>query len=348
MFSKIAKNIYLLLCSIVITFVFIEFVIMRGILGFHGGGRLDILEYDKSLGWKLKKNIEGRDKTFEWDVYYKTNAEGFRDTTHPLTKEGKRILILGDSITEGMGVDQNDNFTKIIEKKLGSQFEVFNFGVRGYDIIQEDKCLHEIGLKYNPDIVIQVLCENDFGPSGQPLLSIFGAYLNYRPRYKIENMKNIFYYNAKEPYVAKIIKYPTIARWFIKLLNNSATISYIRGTIFRKVAAHKKKRLIHKSDRRSSDKYDEQYKDAVRIIYSNISKLVRKNRLKFIVVTIDYNDTTSFAELQKIASNNNIPLLNISLTHRKCYKYDGHPNRLGHQKIASKIIKFMLKENLIK
>ncbi len=60
---------------------------------------------DPDLGWKLPPNSEGIEKTVDYEVPVRANAQGFRSShdfaapkTHP------RIVFLGDSFTQGSGV----------------------------------------------------------------------------------------------------------------------------------------------------------------------------------------------------------------------------------------------------
>jgi hypothetical protein len=89
------------------------------------------------------------------------NSDGFRDKEYPLEKSKNtfRIIILGDSVTFGFGVENNESYPKILEAKLntlnnGINYEVLNFGVWGYGTIQEVETLKIKGVKYKPDMVI--------------------------------------------------------------------------------------------------------------------------------------------------------------------------------------------------
>ena len=68
-----------------------------------------------------------------------TNSLGFKDSqsrTVPLKKNNPRILLIGDSFTEGIGYAHNDTFAGILEKKLETKnIEVFNAGVSSYSPI---------------------------------------------------------------------------------------------------------------------------------------------------------------------------------------------------------------------
>jgi len=342
MFKEVFKKITLLVIAAAGVFIILEFVLFRTILGLTGLEYFEIVKYDRILGWRLKNNFEGRHKELEWDVRFKTNSNGFRDEEHRLEKDKKRIIILGDSIAEGYGVRYDDVFANIIRNKLGADFEIFNFGVRGYDIIQEYKCFLETGLQYKPDIVIQVLCDNDFSSGGMSQSSIFDAYLRYRPVYVIEGDKIVFS-NAAEPYYREDAKKKNkyISQYKNYLLN-FATIAYIRMGAkkilsFFQSKKNKKNNLINA--------YDRNYNKAVQIIYKDINRLKNENNFKFIMVTA-WNNGCPPRELKNIADENSIYYLNVQLGPNDYFRYNRHPNSVGHRKIADEILNF-LENNLL-
>lgn len=80
-----------------------------------------------------------------------------------------RIITLGDSYTYGLYVDTPNNWTEKLEDLLNSKlkcsnlnkFEVINLGVQGYDIQWEVERFLLRGMKYNPDLVLWLLKEDD-------------------------------------------------------------------------------------------------------------------------------------------------------------------------------------------
>ncbi|MCX6709358.1 MAG: SGNH/GDSL hydrolase family protein, partial [Candidatus Woesearchaeota archaeon] len=90
------------------------------------------------------------------------NSDGFRGRDYSIEKPKGvyRIIVLGDSFTEGFGVNDNETFSYCLEQMLnslnisGKRFEVLNLGVGGYNTLQEVEQLKVKGLKYNPDLVI--------------------------------------------------------------------------------------------------------------------------------------------------------------------------------------------------
>ncbi|MDA3886284.1 MAG: SGNH/GDSL hydrolase family protein [Candidatus Delongbacteria bacterium] len=90
----------------------------------------------------------------------KTNSLGFKDEAMrkiPLKSEKERILIIGDSFTEGLGYDYETTFCGLLQNKLGDKLEIFNAGVTSYSpklYYLKIKYLLEMGLKFDHMIVM--------------------------------------------------------------------------------------------------------------------------------------------------------------------------------------------------
>lgn len=89
------------------------------------------------ISWEFIPNATGMTMTGEYNISYKINSFGMRDVERNVTKTPrvKRILVLGDSFTEGFGVEQNYTYPHLLEDMLrnkGEKIEVWNAGVRGY------------------------------------------------------------------------------------------------------------------------------------------------------------------------------------------------------------------------
>jgi len=94
------------------------------------------LLYDKQLGWKGKVV--------------------FGD---PNTKKYK-IFVIGDSFTNGCGVEEKYMYYNVIKKTLDS--EMFVYGGLGYGTLQEYLVLDKYFDAIKPDLVILQVCANDF------------------------------------------------------------------------------------------------------------------------------------------------------------------------------------------
>src|SRR5271165_1064174 len=126
---------------------------------------------DPTVGWRPRPAAAGW-FLGESETYVAMNQEGYRDVDHAVTKPPGtyRIVILGDSMSEGMEVTLSDLYWKRLESLLpqcpafaGRQIEVISLAVNGYGTAQEYLTLKERGLKFQPDLVLLALFTgNDF------------------------------------------------------------------------------------------------------------------------------------------------------------------------------------------
>lgn len=81
----------------------------------------------------------------------------------PKPKNVTRIILLGDSFVFGLGVNDSDTLSSLLESLLSNKsFEVINLGVGGYNPLLSVQRLERIGLKYEPDLVILGYVNNDY------------------------------------------------------------------------------------------------------------------------------------------------------------------------------------------
>lgn len=130
------------------------------------------------IPFTLKKNVKNFHHigyTHEFDHYVSTNSWGIRGKEFKKEKDPNtsRILCLGDSMTFGFGVEDNENYPFLLEqelnnyaksKKIEKKFEVINAGFTdGTTLDSFYVYLKEIGMQFNPDLIILNLFPyNDF------------------------------------------------------------------------------------------------------------------------------------------------------------------------------------------
>ena len=89
------------------------------------------------------------------------NSHGLRGPEFVIEQKNRlRILVLGDSMTFGVYVNDNETFCRFLEKEArgkGITFEVLNAGVDGYWPRNELRWFGSRGISFGPDIVILVL-----------------------------------------------------------------------------------------------------------------------------------------------------------------------------------------------
>ncbi len=126
-------------------------------------------KHDPLLGWVLEPGITSRFvlSSDAIDSQISINSKGLRDDEYSYEKPShvKRILLLGDSLVAGFEVEKQELVDTQLEQLLNRDsdytYEVINAGVRGYGTDQQLLYLQKEGVKYAPDIVLYVACEND-------------------------------------------------------------------------------------------------------------------------------------------------------------------------------------------
>jgi len=162
--QKHISSILLILLSTVITILCIELFIFF-ILDIKPPGYKPQRFFQSSLltGHFHKPNSKGYWYRYNDGSKYQVsvNRFGFADSERNLKKTRPRITLLGDSTTEFWEVEERYRGQYIIEDLLDKQFEVLNFGVRGYGTDQTYILFKNVGIHFNPDIVIYTFCIND-------------------------------------------------------------------------------------------------------------------------------------------------------------------------------------------
>lgn len=121
--------------------------------------------------WDWKERFRGGDfYTLEKGEGYppseENNVDGLRDATRPVeTRPGlRRIVVLGDSVTFGHGLEAAQAFPQQLEARLraaGRDVEVFNVALPGWSTRQERLAYERIARPYRPDAVVLAVCLND-------------------------------------------------------------------------------------------------------------------------------------------------------------------------------------------
>jgi hypothetical protein len=116
---------------------------------------------DSILNHKFIPGAHGRHKTLEFDAAYAINSLGLRNDEIPRDKPAgvRRLLMLGDSFTEGNGVQASETFSSRLQAKLdqseaGRKWQVINAGVGSYSPLLELLYLENGGLALQPDLVV--------------------------------------------------------------------------------------------------------------------------------------------------------------------------------------------------
>lgn len=126
--------------------------------------RLYVASDDSEIPYRLRPGL----RDVARGVPVRVNAFGMRgpDVTATPTAGTRRVLALGDSVTFGYRMREEEIFPSLLEKRLSETtdqpWEVLNAGVEGYNTRTELAVLRETGFALDPDIVVLAVNLNDY------------------------------------------------------------------------------------------------------------------------------------------------------------------------------------------
>ncbi len=116
---------------------------------------------DAVVHHRFVPNARGRYRSSEFDTAYAINSLGLRDVEISREKPPGvlRVLVLGDSFTEGVGVEAEETFPRRLQAMLdrteaGRPCQVINAGIGSDSTLLEYLYLKNGGLDLQPDLVI--------------------------------------------------------------------------------------------------------------------------------------------------------------------------------------------------
>lgn len=115
--------------------------------------------YDDLMGWTIGPNRESSNSR------YYSSLEGIRapqkGVSYAKHTNKTRIALVGDSFTFAENVAYEDSWGYLLEKALGSEFEVLNFGVGGYGVDQAYLRYEKEVRQWKPKVVIFSFISDD-------------------------------------------------------------------------------------------------------------------------------------------------------------------------------------------
>ncbi|MDN3664283.1 hypothetical protein ACFFU1_03965 [Algibacter miyuki] len=217
-----------------------------------------------------------RQKKYCFDVLYQSNSHGFRDQERIINAENKRVVALGDSFTEGVGVAINDRLTNLLEED--TNIPHLNYGMAGnFGSTQLYMLYKNEASKYTHEaVLIGILPSNDFidddyeinlkvgGDRYQPFLN--GTYPNYDVVYYADSLHKSKAVPRKQRWIAKILK---------NFTNTYNMLSYLKA--LRKIKVIPKDKLLDVSKVPSYFNYTDKQFNRMRYAIEQI-KILAGNR----------------------------------------------------------------------
>lgn len=132
------------------------------------------------LGYRLVPNVSTRFKR----APMQTNAHGMRDAPYTLAKPPRtyRLALMGSSYEMGWAVRQDETFEARLEQRLNDahggrgryhRYEVLNFAVTGYGLVQMIEQLETTVGHFEPDAVVLPIHESLFNRVLEPVLQAY-------------------------------------------------------------------------------------------------------------------------------------------------------------------------------
>jgi lysophospholipase L1-like esterase len=119
---------------------------------------------DKLVGWSYRPGATGefvgpQPYPITFRTHVRINSLGLRGPElTPVPPRGLRVLVLGDSLTSGLEVAEDETYSavgaQLLSQRLGVGVQVVNAGVRGYGTDQELLFYRERLKQLHPDVVI--------------------------------------------------------------------------------------------------------------------------------------------------------------------------------------------------
>ncbi|HSS50736.1 MAG TPA: GDSL-type esterase/lipase family protein [Thermoanaerobaculia bacterium] len=114
---------------------------------------------DPKVGHRMKPGLKGVLGNFaEFTTQVRVNQLGIRGPeVGPLRPGVRRVLVLGDSFSFGMGVEEQDAFPAQLAAELGRRgvpAEGINAGIGGYGVPDEVRWFEQYGREIHPDVIV--------------------------------------------------------------------------------------------------------------------------------------------------------------------------------------------------
>jgi len=307
--------------------------------------------HDRDVRYELVPGAKG----YAWSADVEINDGGYRGKMgSPGKFNGFRTINIGDSITFGNKIPVESTYSHQMDELLretSDEYEVLNFGVGGYDILQAVSFFESRGLVYEPDLVVVGFCLNDIGIAS-PNLEYLDRSKEYQPG-SLSRFRILRFINEK---IDKI----RIGRW-LKEKN--------RPEIFRKeyesrIASigedeHGLLELMRNCSRRYPSIWyrDEHRIGRLRYSFERLSGLAKREKFTVAVVIFpwlagkagDYPcekpheiiaheaRRVGFDVVEIVPDFMEIGMSNIRITGKDFI----HPNGTGHRVIAEKLVEYI-------
>ena len=304
-------NSLIILISILFSFIVIEFFLRINNNEikekFDEDNTKKINQFNEKIGWDLKpgKYLIKYNPKFENKFQISITDEKYRFSGN-VNQNNDDIIILGGSVTLGFGVNDDETFSYLIQKKL-SKFNIKNYAAGGYSTYQSFLKLEEILKKKNK------------------IKFIFAI---YNVDHEIRNIGN-------EEWLKILTKYSSKGYLYVPFasldkngeLKRFKPIKYIRLPFSDKLLIINK---IEKAFMRLFFYYKKSNQKLTTLkIFEEMHNLAKKNESELIIISLSGNVDNLY---RKFFDENQIKNIICQIPYNDKYiiKGDAHPNKEGH------------------
>ena len=228
-------------------------------------------------------------ETKEYLSAVEVNSQGWPDIEHNFNKpeDVYRILILGDSFVENFQVPFEKRFFRQLQDKLGNKFEIIAIGRGNTGTAQQYLMLREYGLKYQPDLVIQMfLTANDVKNSSPALQN--DPYLPYFEIDTNNNLKEIPHFKRSDRKLSSLKE--TLKKFEITKIILSLRQKYLEKNASTLAGGYPIDYHIYDSS--YSSEYQKAWEITKKLILET-KKITEESGAKYIFVTLANNEQVS-------------------------------------------------------
>jgi lysophospholipase L1-like esterase len=315
------------------------------------GALTSFWRYDSALGWSHIPNSKGSFNSFGFESIVTINSKGFRDVERSYERDPSkyRIVVLGDSMVWGWGVQQDDMFTALLEKQH-RDLEVINLGVSGYGTDQELILLRQEAVRYNPDLIVVVVMDNDFDTNVRKEL-----FLGYnKPAFELSDDGDLHLTNTPVP-VQSIWVHIAVWPFRHSYVLNQAARAYEQFMLMlaSEHAVSSPQQMPQPAPVRDHVPFPQSFKESLTAaLLFEIQRESHRNGAELLLVLTDRLGKQG-DEIEHYFQSHHVRVLNLDPFFPRNQAEDLHvPDRvhwtaLGHQKVSDSLLAYLNGESLL-
>lgn len=330
--------------------------------------KLDVLPYVKFKPNTLLRTNFYRGSASQFSYEWNSDQYGFKNSKEISKKKNFKALAIGDSFTEGMGVDTDKTYPSLLSKE---GILTYNLGVQGYSLSQSLGTLKLYENNFNYEYIILNYIKGTF-PREKVIYNFAQSKENTNEKIRFTGGIANFESNDRHPEERYIAYYVTSGIWLYTKNIRIALKSLFREKVEVSNPIFKlfSNTFYNIENNKSSINFEEL--SIVEKPILEINKFALENNKKFIVIIHDFKPITYYERatgkklpnyifeelnyLEKFLKKNNITNINLSkilidyvneleedqLKENLPYlEIDGHLNEIGYGLLSQKLKKII-------